>query len=54
MPRIKDIRDYALTHKSGSPFAAVMAAEKDEISESEFSARLPVWFAILALEEKGV
>ena len=54
MPRIKDIRDYALTRKPGSAFAAVMAVEKDEISESDFSAKIPVWFALLALEEKGV
>lgn len=51
MPDMSAIRKYALEHKQGSAFASLMVVEKDEISESDFKSRLPVWFALLSLEE---
>ncbi len=54
MIQLRDIKGYAAQKLSAAIFAHVIAQEPDEIGDSEFRAKLPVWFAILKQEESAV
>jgi hypothetical protein len=51
MISLREVKAYVATNMAGSLFSKAIMHENEEIEESEFSAKLPVWFAILK-EEK--
>ena len=53
MAVLRDIRAYAVEHMPRSTFAHVIMSEPDEITEAEFKAKIPVWFAILEKETES-
>jgi len=46
------IKEYVSKTRTESPFAKVVSIEPNYLSESEFRAKLPLWFALLKMEEE--